>query len=1363
MQQPTNLSYPIYTTPSMNDSFNQQTQQSSSSSLSGSNSGSNANTTTPRKRRGNKQGGLLNNSNNFGSSNRSQHQKLIQLIEFTKLENNKEKLNHYLNQIEELLLINNLNNNNLVNEFLPNLLQLQHSNSSHQIEIKYFLSNFIEKCINFISNISIENIKSCAETLTILLVSSHNINIMKRIVISSISLFRKSIELIAMNDKLNKHVNILFSHISLLKKRILTYIDFENDGIQTHTIHFIEHLILIYSLNSLQNNLQSLDEMTYLQIQSNTYQVKNITNYPMDLNFILKCQQMTVESNQKVILNVDEMKREGEQYLSLLIAKCSKSDISPTVMSIIIQSLLNIAKHRLNFWPKIIPFLSEQVIRLIENNYNFTNYQKYSLKSLIKNSLLFLLRMPETRHKFRNVICNGLDRLDIKQDQIQMIIKFVDRFVKTSSSVLQKRKQEDTSSSINNNTTSSNNNNNTSISGGVNSSSGGINGGINNSSGMESNTKKMKIEENLPITSILNLSYLPKPLTNVELADTVIENCYKLELNHPTLPPPSTTKLTNSNQLVNIILGTLSNFYFKKNVNQHLMNTYTSEQQQQYMSSVQSFLSEPIPTFNTGVLTVHSLIQQQQQLMDQNNTFISPYSQSALRQSPYQQSPYSVGFQQQPTTTPVFQDPRLRLMQQQQNEMMMGQQGNNNSMMMMGQDGLSSNNNQMNNNMNATSGILMQQRDPRGLSTYQSTNYIPDKSNAYDSSASSSTQKKDTSKKLRENIVTSNIIDKTVDKSTDKSTTTTTTSDVNRTSTIATIRAKENLTKQFKLKLKISNEEQSEKLKKYNWNHLMNIEQSIRREGKDHYRIKLLCMMVVKSDKTDEKYKELLEYIKQDTKGRFSLLMIWLYMEYKNCILQNNYDRYNDLFNEILFNLDKSEYTFTKFIVESPYLTEDTIKYICKEMCENINYTSYGLITLKEIILSKNRPKLMEECLNYLLKYSINENDKIRNISIQILKQDEMYQEFKDKIVTFAREQAIHYHHTDTTTQQLEEDNKEEDIIMKDEENKEDKENKQFKQYATLYIQLAIEHSEDLFENLINDLYHQINILENDILSMITNIPRNTMIQFLQHFKEECLPLILKIIPFLYMDESLSKVLIYNFYERKIKNSNFVIPIILQLTKEQVLEALPIIIQNNETDISQKCINDLLLANPKGERNDKVSPDEILVALHRIEANMNIDKDLMIKIRMLIDLCFSQLHQKIFTKPILKTALQQLADMQPQLSRLLMRTVIQTLNIYPDLSTFIIKFIYKTLIKRKAYENKNICIGMMKCLSEKLNIFPISKVNELLEELSNENESILLEEVLKKYLNLREAFLEYLRIQQQQDKANHFVQLINQQ
>ena len=1233
-------------------------------------------------------------------TNRSHHQKLMQMIEFIKLENNKEKLNHYFGQVDEILInterfvlmiendhiVRSEATSDLVNEFIPKILQLTNTRV-HENEVKLFVSSFIEKVFNKNPEISIENTKSCAESLSIMLVSSDNINVKKRIITASIAVVRKSVELIAVRQQeiqSQKIINLLYSHMSLLKKTIImNCFDFGNEGIQSHTIHFIENLIFMNSSLTRQNLSEEVisNLLTYLQITGNTYQVRSIEPYPIDLTFVTRMNESGAES---VILKVEEMRKEGEKLLKMMIDKGKKYNTSATAMSALIQSLLNIAKQRPEFWTPIIPFLADDVPNILDQN-DMTPSQKSSLRYLLKSVLLFLLRMPETRHKFRLYITKGLERIGAR-DSIGAVIRFVERH----TSIELKRKQD-----------------------------------VAQTSAEERDSKMRKVEQTPrpnqvsqpqvaaqkpeEATSILYIGYVPKPLSNVELADMVLNNLSSVK----SSGSGQTKVLANSNQLVNVILSTLSNHYYKRHVTgTHQSNTYTSEQQQQYMSAVQSFLAEPVPAFNTDMLTVTSLQKQAP----------NPYQQA--RASPYAtgKSPYSA---QQ--AIPQKVDPRLAAQSQ-----------------------------------------AMQPRDPRQA---LKSDYVLDKSKAYSASqkagATAPMRIGDEESEDEEEVVTYK------PKVEEKQPVVEDTSDMN-----------ENLAKEFKLKLSILDDNTKGQLKQFNWNRMLTNEHSMKREGKDHYRIKLICMMAVRSDENDAQYQQLLKFIKEDFKGRFALCMMWLYMEYKNT-LYGQYgikkeeegtqveNRFTKLYHTILKSIEKSDATLSRFVVQAPIITQVAIDYICKEMCESDNYTPYGLTTLRDLILY--RQPISRKCLDLILQYTVHESSKIRTPAIQLVRDGAFFELYGKEVTEFAfaniktlKERVLAPVIAPTPEESTEMTDEGEEPVPVPNTN-----DLTIKQYASLYMAVCSTHCDTMFDQLVemftefksDEKHVQVaNVLESEILSIVksSHINKEIVLQYLKQFNEKyCLELSLKIIQQLAqlgIDEVLSKVLIYNFFDRKIKDPQFVLPIITQLNKEQVKEALPIVVRSiNDVNLLKKCITDLMTANPKSEKPDKISYDEILVVLHQVDASSDNKSQAFANARELLNMCLNTECKKLFTPQILKTALSQICEL-PTLPKMIMRTVIQILNYNEELASYIIRYTFKRLIERKAYENKNITTGLSKCLSDKYSLFQPVKVADLLIDLGERSEKALTD-VLQDH-NLRDRFMEFLKIQQH-PKLDHFTKLVS--
>nr|KAG5694599.1 hypothetical protein BaRGS_015012 [Batillaria attramentaria] len=88
-----------------------------------------------------------------------------------------------------------------------------------------------------------------------------------------------------------------------------------------------------------------------------------------------------------------------------------------------------------------------------------------------------------------------------------------------------------------------------------------------------------------------------------------------------------------------------------------------------------------------------------------------------------------------------------------------------------------------------------------------------------------------------------------------------------------------------------------------------------------------------------------------------------------------------------------------------------------------------------------------------------------------------------------------------------------------------------------------------------------------------------------------------------------------------------------------------------------------------------LTPDELLVALHNIDPN-KCDMKTIIKAA---NLCFSE--RTIYTQEVLAIVMQRLMDQTP-LPTLLMRTVIQSLSMYPRLIGFVLNILQRLIIKQ---------------------------------------------------------------------------------
>ncbi|XP_046967815.1 symplekin [Vanessa cardui] len=159
-------------------------------------------------------------------------------------------------------------------------------------------------------------------------------------------------------------------------------------------------------------------------------------------------------------------------------------------------------------------------------------------------------------------------------------------------------------------------------------------------------------------------------------------------------------------------------------------------------------------------------------------------------------------------------------------------------------------------------------------------------------------------------------------------------------------------------------------------------------------------------------------------------------------------------------------------------------------------------------------------------------------------------------------------------------------------------------------------------------------------------------------------------------------------YATRVSDVRFLIPVLNGLSKKEILAALPKLIKLNPA-VVKEVFNKLLgLQNPNNEQLP-VSPEDLLVALHLIDPN-KADLKYIIKATAL---CFAE--KNIFTHDVLSAVLQRLAE-ESEIPVLMMRTVLQALTLYPNLSGLAIN-ILQLLIEREVWNNKVAWEGWLKC------------------------------------------------------------------
>ena len=160
-------------------------------------------------------------------------------------------------------------------------------------------------------------------------------------------------------------------------------------------------------------------------------------------------------------------------------------------------------------------------------------------------------------------------------------------------------------------------------------------------------------------------------------------------------------------------------------------------------------------------------------------------------------------------------------------------------------------------------------------------------------------------------------------------------------------------------------------------------------------------------------------------------------------------------------------------------------------------------------------------------------------------------------------------------------------------------------------------------------------------------------------------------------------------YQSRVSDVRFLIPVLNGLTKREVIDSLPRLIKLNPI-VVKEVFNRLLGTHSESlSHNSPLTPAELLVALHVIDPK-RCELKTVIKAT---TLCFAE--KQAYTQEVLAIVMQQLMEMNP-LPTLLMRTVIQSLAAYPNLSGFVMNILQRLILKQ-VWTQRKVWEGFIKC------------------------------------------------------------------
>ena len=375
--------------------------------------------------------------------------------------------------------------------------------------------------------------------------------------------------------------------------------------------------------------------------------------------------------------------------------------------------------------------------------------------------------------------------------------------------------------------------------------------------------------------------------------------------------------------------------------------------------------------------------------------------------------------------------------------------------------------------------------------------------------------------------------------------------------------------------------------------------------------------------------------------------------------------------------------------MESPLITEDAVEAL-KSVSSDETRGLAPLQLLKELVIRRPTKQLI--FLNVLLCHTGHEKSVIREAAIELVVQ--LYK--RPDLSKLIEEYAVLYLGFLRLPNPPE-------IVFGQDRGRPNNENlwseSTTRACLGLYLALLTEHQDLIHElarvytsmaadvkrivlRLVEGPVRTLGMASPQLLKLVENCPKGseTLITRIIHIlTDKCLP----------SAELVAKV--RELYQTRVSDVRFLIPVLNGLTKKEIISALPKLIKLNPI-VVKEVFNRLLGThnNDSGlPHTSPVTPAELLIALHTIDQN-KAELKTVIKAT---SLCFAE--KQAFTQETLAVVMQHLMDMTP-LPTLFMRTVIQSLALYPRLSGFVMNILQRLILKQ-VWKQPKVWEGFVKC------------------------------------------------------------------
>ncbi|XP_071441914.1 symplekin-like [Hetaerina americana] len=446
------------------------------------------------------------------------------------------------------------------------------------------------------------------------------------------------------------------------------------------------------------------------------------------------------------------------------------------------------------------------------------------------------------------------------------------------------------------------------------------------------------------------------------------------------------------------------------------------------------------------------------------------------------------------------------------------------------------------------------------------------------------------------------------------------------------------------------------------------------------------------------------EFILEDFKSRTDLAFAWLYEEYS--FMQgfsripsflrsqiNPPESYNRLLCCMIQSLLEKpdakdrDMLISRLYLEAPLITEEATE-LLRQLCGDTSKAAVGLGLLQELVI--RRPPRQLVYLNLLLVYTAHEHMEIRNKAISGVV--DLYG--RGDLRSIIEEYAIFYlgflrlpqppavlFGEDRGRPNIE-TQWSEDIVK-----------------VCLYLYLALL---PINEKLIHELarvYVQtvadvkrviLRLLEQPVRGMGMDSPQ--LLTLVEECPKGAETLVTRVIHILTDKTPPSAELVArvrDLYHTRVSDVRFLIPVLNGLTKKEVMAALPRLIRLNPV-VVKEVFNRLLGTHSEGASyTSPLTPAELLIALHNVDPS-KADMKTIIKAT---SQCFGE--KQVYTQEVLAVVMQHLMEQSP-LPTLLMRTVIQSLSLYPRLIGFVMNILQRLILKQ-VWKQKKVWEGFIKC------------------------------------------------------------------